>query len=157
MNRLFTLLLATTFIVLLAFNLVAQTDSIPADTNTVILSETVKPEVDKKNLVKINLFALALRTFTIQYERVINKHISVALAVRYMPNATVPYKNWIYNRYGEDDPEIKETLDNMKISNYAITPEVRFYLGNKGYGRGFYLAPSYRYAHFTIENLEYAY
>jgi len=39
------------------------------------------------------------------------------------------------------------------MSNYAITPEVRIYLSRKGYGRGFYIAPFYRYASFTSNDL----
>jgi len=111
----------------------------------------------RMNFVKINLLALPLRTITLQYERVIKKYLSVALAARYMPNASVPYKNWIYRRFGDDDPDFKEILDNMRISNYAITPEVRFYVGKKGFGKGFYIAPSYRFAHFTLSNIEYSF
>jgi hypothetical protein len=108
-------------------------------------------------MIKLNLLALPLRTITLQYERVINKFLSVTIAGRFMPSATVPYKNWIYNRYGEDDPDVKKALDNMHISNYAITTEVRFYVGKKGYGTGFYIAPSFRHARFDLKNLEYSY
>ena len=37
------------------------------------------------------------------------------------------------------------------MGNFAITPEVRFYLNQKGYGRGFYIAPYYRFAKFKSE------
>jgi hypothetical protein len=157
MNRLFIIVLAASFVLLSVSNLNAKTDTTPSDSTTFVQDTTGKPESHKMNLIKINLFALPLRTLTLQYERVINKFLSVTIAARYMPRATIPYKNWIYNKIGEDDPEFKESLDNMLISNYAITPEVRFYLGKKGYGRGFYLAPSYRYAHFTLANFEYTY
>jgi hypothetical protein len=133
----------------------AQTDSIPSDSTALLQYDTLNP--GSYNMIKINLFALPLQTFTLQYERVINKFLSASLTVRYMPHATVPFKNLIYNMSGGNDPDFKEILDNMLISNYAITPELRFYLGKKGYGRGFYLAPAYRYAHFTIDKLEYSY
>lgn len=151
------IVLAVSFVVLLSYKLNAQTDSTPSDTTSLVLNKTTKVESIGKNIIKINLLALTLRTITLQYERVINKYLSVAIAGRYMPKASTPYKNLIYNIVGEDDPEFKETLDNMLISNYALTPEVRFYLGKKGYGRGFYLAPSYRYAYFTLNNLAYSY
>ncbi len=151
------IVLAVSFVILLSYKLNAQTDSIPSDTATLVLNKTMKAGSSGKNIIKINLLALTIRTLTLQYERVINKYLSVAVAGRHMPKATIPYKNMIYNRLGEDDPDFKETLDNMLISNYAFTPEVRFYLGKKGYGRGFYLAPSYRYAYFALNNLAYSY
>jgi len=133
----------------------AQTDSIPSDTSEFLQGDTLDPGT--YNIVKINLFALPLKTITLQYERVINKFLSACLTGRYTPQSTVPFKGLIYNITGGDDPDTENTLDNMLISNYAISPELRFYLGKKGYGRGFYLAPAYRYAHFTIDKLEYTY
>lgn len=158
MQRFFTILLGASFvIVFLGPSLKAQTNTNSSNSTVIDSTQTVMPESYKMNMIKINLLALPLLTFTVQYERVIKKYLSVAVAIRYMPKASVPYKNWIYNRFGDDDPDFKETLDNMRISNYAITPEVRFYVGKKGYGNGFYIAPSYRYAHFNLDNIEYSY
>jgi len=136
---------------------IAQTDSIPSEADATTVTKKTKPVESKLNIVKINLFALPLKTITLQYERVINKFLSVGITGRYMPSMSMPYKNFIYNQYGGDDPEVKEVLDNMRISNFAVSPEVRFYLGKKGYGRGFYLAPAYRHARFSIDNLEYTF
>lgn len=158
MKRCLHCLLAFIFMVVI-FNsgLKAQTDTPVYGSSENDSTQTAAYEGQKMNIIKINLLALPLLTFTLQYERIIKKYLSATLAVRYMPKASVPYKNWIYNRFGDDDPDFKETLDNMRISNYAITPEVRFYVGKKGYGKGFYIAPSYRFAHFNLSNLEYSY
>jgi hypothetical protein len=43
------------------------------------------------------------------------------------------------------------------LGNTAITPEVRFYVGKKGHGRGFYLAPFYRNATYKGSGLKFAY
>lgn len=107
----------------------------------------------KKNFFKVNLTALAIKNYSVQYERVLNKSFSVALAYRAMPSTTIPFKNAILNIIGDDDPGIKRTLETFKLSNSAITPEIRFYPGKKGYGRGFYLAPFYRYATFKTNDL----
>ena len=45
----------------------------------------------------------------------------------------------------------------MRVNNFAITPEVRLYLSRKGYGRGFYFVPFYRYAPFTVTGLNITY
>jgi hypothetical protein len=158
MQRFFKILLGASFVVVFfGSNLKAQTDIPVYGSSENDSTQTPGIESQKMNMIKINLLALPLKTFTLQYERVIKKYLSVAIAVRYMPNGSVPYKNWIYNRFGDDDPDFKETLDNMRISNYAITPEVRFYVGKKGYGSGFYISPSFRYAHFNLDNIEYSY
>lgn len=158
MEKLLIILTAIFFAISFTGNtLEAQTDTYSADLTTVISNDSLKSESHKMNMIKINVLALPLRTLTLQYERVINKFLSVTLAGRYMPKATAPYKNWIYNKWGDNDPDFKETLDNMLISNYALNIDVRFYLGKKGYGKGFYLAPTYRYANFTISDLNYSF
>jgi hypothetical protein len=43
------------------------------------------------------------------------------------------------------------------MNNFAITPEVRFYLSKKGYGHGFYLAPFYRFAKYKTSTLSFDY
>jgi hypothetical protein len=47
-------------------------------------------------------------------------------------------------------------ISRTEISNHALTPEVRFYLG-KGYGKGFYIAPFYRYVSFTTNQVPVSY
>ena len=49
----------------------------------------------KKNIVKVNLMALGLKNYSFQYERVLTKHISVALGVRTMPTGSLPLKSTI--------------------------------------------------------------
>lgn len=49
------------------------------------------------------------------------------------------------------------TIEKLRISNFAITPEIRFYLNKKGFGRDFYLAPFYRYAQFETNDLVFSY
>jgi hypothetical protein len=51
------------------------------------------------------------------------------------------------------DPETEDIIRNMLIGSYTITPEVRFYLGHKGYGTGFYLALFYRYGHYEASKI----
>ncbi len=106
----------------------------------------------KMNLFKVNLLGLPIRTFSFQYERVINKVISVGISYRNMPEGNLPFKNQIINSMGDSDIETENTIREFKIANYAITPEVRFYLGKKGYGRGFYIAPFYMNAGYKASN-----
>lgn len=97
------------------------------------------------NIVKFNLAGLATRNYQVQYERVLSRRFSVALAYRTMPKGAMPFKAKVLKL--ADDPNISDMVTNLEVSGSAITPEVRLYLG-KGYGQGFYIAPFYRNASF---------
>lgn len=111
----------------------------------------------KKNLVKINLTGLPIRNYSIQYERVLSKVISIGLSYRNMPEGNLPFKNQILKQIDASDIESRNIINNFTLSNYAITPEVRFYLGRKGYGQGFYIAPFFRNAGYKGNNFDVEY
>jgi len=108
------------------------------------------------NFLKVNLSSLVFNNYSFQYERVLSKRWSVALGYRFMPSSSIPFKSNIDSYVDESDDATQFLIDNAKISNTAITPEVRFYLG-KGYGRGFYIAPYYRYTKFKAETVKVEY
>ncbi len=93
----------------------------------------------RKNILKVNLPALALKNFSVQYERAVAKKISVAATVRYMPDGAIPLKSTFIKL--ADDPATERQLNNLNVGNFAVMPELRFYLGKKGVFRGFYLGP----------------
>lgn len=99
-----------------------------------------------KNVLKLNLFSLALKSGSLQYERIISKRTSLSIGARYMPTSKVPY---IKNALEE------VIVNDAKLSNYSVTPEIRFYVGKKGYGQGFYIGPYYRYASFEVKDVTY--
>ena len=149
---------------LATFSIHAQTNSSATDTSLIMMnsaesksSENSLPannqeQIPALNLIKLNLAGILLKNYSLQYERVLNKKISVALQYRMMPETSIPFKSSFLKAVG-DDPDTKKIIDDFKMSNFAITPEVRFYLNKKGYGRGFYIAPFYRYASFTSNDL----
>lgn len=106
----------------------------------------------KMNIIKLNVSGISLRNYTVQYERVLTRKTSVALGIRLMPNGGLPSKKSL-RELADGDVDFEKVIDNARIGNFAITPEFRFYTGKKGYGRGFYLAPYYRYARFNGENI----
>jgi len=115
-----------------------------------------KSDQQQLNIFKVNLTGIVLNNYSFQYERILNKKIAVALSFRTMPESSVPLKSLILDA-ADDDEQTKEVLDVLRISNTAITPEVRFYLGKKGFGKGFYIAPFYRYASFKTNNMKFTY
>jgi len=135
----------------------AQPDTISGAESTSDTYQTSDAAKVKMNIIKLNLLSPFFKNISVQYERVILKFLSVTLTARYMPNTTLPYAGLIYNMSGSTDEAIKDALTGMKMSNFTIAPEVRFYPGKKGFGRGFYMAVSYRYSSMKINNLNYIY
>lgn len=113
-------------------------------------------KIPAANMIKLNLTSLPLKQVAFQYERVLNRKFSVALGVRIMPATTLPFKQAILDAVG-DDPDTRNVLETFQLSNTAITPELRFYLSKRGYGRGFYLAPFARFARYKTSLLEFDY
>lgn len=99
-----------------------------------------------KNVIKINLLSLPFNNLHLQYERQIAKKTSVALGLRFMPKGNIPLKSTVLDLI--DDPDATKHLTNLKTGNFAITPEIRFYLG-KAALKGFYIAPFARYSRYT--------
>ncbi len=90
-----------------------------------------------KNMVKLNLPALALKNITLQYERAVAKKVTVAGTFRMMPKGSIPLKSTFIKL--ADDPDTERQINNLEVGNFAFMPEVRYYFSKKGAFRGFYL------------------
>lgn len=123
--------------------------------STLAQTENSEPQPYDKNVVKVTLTGIILKNYGIQYERMLSKKTSVALGIRTKPNGSLPLMNFLENQI--DDPETFAELEKIQMSNFALTPEVRFYLGKKPGPRGFYLAPFLRYSksQISISDFEY--
>jgi len=124
-----------------------------------------KPEKDKgesksdkhpMNILKVNLTSIVLKNYSFQYERILNRKFSFALGFRTMPNGKLPLQSTLEKIVG-DDADAQKQIADFNLGNTAITPEVRFYVGKKGYGKGFYLAPFYRNATYKGSGLKFTY
>jgi hypothetical protein len=114
-----------------------------------------------KNIIKINVASLAIKNYSFQFERVLTRKTSIAIGFSYMPNRTLPFVDEFKKILDDDDnvggidtDDITDfAYDNFRIGYFSITPEFRWYLG-KGYGKGFYFAPYYRFAKVNAESIE---
>jgi hypothetical protein len=98
--------------------------------------------------------ALAFKSLSVQYERAVAKKTSLALTFRYMPDGPIPFRNSIMDLI--DDTDTERQIESVKVGNFAVMPEVRFYLGRKGVFRGFYLGPFASFTHYDAQhNFEY--
>lgn len=106
-------------------------------------------DADGKNLVKWNVPAVALKNYSFQYERAVGKKITVAMGIRYSPKSKPPMAPTIEDLV--DNEETWEMIKDFKTGNFALTPEVRFYMGKKGVFKGFYVAPYVRYSNYSVD------
>lgn len=104
---------------------------------------------DGKNILKINLAAVALSHYSFQYERVTGKKQSFAFGFGFSPNVDLPFKNTLSDKFGDND-DAARAIETTRFSKITITPEYRFYVGKKRAPQGFYLAPFARYMHMKI-------
>lgn len=100
------------------------------------LKRTEEQTASAKNVVKINLFAFAFKTISLQYERAVARKVTVAGTLRLMPKGSIPFKNTFINL--ADDPDTERQINKLKVGNFAFMPEVRYYFSKKGAFRGFY-------------------
>lgn len=105
---------------------------------------------EKLNIIKTNVTAYAFRNINLTYERAFNRWFSVNMGFGAMPEGKVPFINSFLN---DEDEKRFQNLE-VKVFNFTIEP--RFYLG-AGYGKGFYIAPYYRYSKVTSNTFDFYY
>ncbi|WP_300603281.1 hypothetical protein [Niabella sp.] len=117
---------------------------------TVAQQETIPHP--RLNIIKTNLTSIPLKNYALQYERILGKRLSIAVSGRVMPSGRLPLKQLLLSNIGENQVT-KDLIEKIHVANWAITPELRFYPGKKGYGQGLYLAVFYRHAQFSSSDL----
>lgn len=110
---------------------------------------TVQIRPENPNIIKTNVTAYAFRNLNLSYERIISKTTSLSASFSVIPSGKVPYVKLFLD--GEDIGDV----ESMVMNYNSITLEPRFYLGKRGYGQGFYLAPYYRYSHGEFSDYRY--
>lgn len=99
--------------------------------------------LDGKTILKANLLGTPLRNYGFYAERVLGKRVSFVIGVNKMPTGKIPYLDLFIDN---------ERITDLEVSSFAIMPEIRFYLSKSGYGKGFYIAPYYKYEQFNADN-----
>ncbi len=146
----------TLSMVALAFSSYAGNGVLKSDNNTIGFKPEKKESVLKnkttedgerttlsRQVVKINLFPIALGSYGLQYEYAFHKNFSGALGLGFFK---------LPQRYIDKafPPDATGTgAQNIKMNGWSITPEFRFYPGKKikhQAPHGFYLAPYFRYS-----------
>lgn len=114
-----------------------------------VLSSMAQSDKEAYNMVKFNALTLLGGKFSFEYERMINDRIAVGAALSMRPKAGLPLKGTVESFIKND--ETASLVDDFKSSNFSFTPEVRFYLKDRGPFSGFYIAPYVKYASYNLE------
>jgi len=109
-----------------------------------LLLHHANAQFEKSNLLKYNLSGLAVKYHAVQYERVLGKKHSLALAFGFSPSTSLPFKERLIELYG-NDTQARNAIESTVFDKFTITPEYRFYLSGKA-PQGFYIAPFARYS-----------
>ena len=103
-----------------------------------------------QNIIKFNLSSVALKHYSLQYERITGPRQSFAVGFGVSPNVGLPFKNTLLDQYS-DNEDARKAIESTVFNKITITPEYRFYLGKNGSPRGLYVAPFARYSNMTID------
>ena len=109
-------------------------------------------ENNKKNFFKTSVTSPISMSYTIEYERILNKKLSLAFIFNGMPENNLPFNEFLKKKFGEDEFD-RNAIENFRLSSISFSPQLRFYLSKKGFGRGFYIAPFFNHSNFSIKKL----
>ena len=110
-----------------------------------IPAQQIENESDGKNIIKTNVTGFFFKNFQGTYERVFSKVLSVNVSYGVVPEGKLPYTSLLSD---DTDPGFKE----ISLNGNNFTLEPRFYVGKRGFGQGFYIAPYYRYSSYKVSN-----
>lgn len=110
--------------------------------------------IPNRTVVKFNLSGVVIKSYTAQYERILNRHSSITLSASYSPNAPLPFKQALLDQYG-NNLDAQKAINSTLFTKRIGTLEYRFYVAGHA-PTGWYIAPFVRYISMDI-NQNYTY
>lgn len=96
---------------------------------------------EKKDIIKVNLPALAFKNISVQYERQVGARTSLALNVHTIPFGNLAFQNLFEKLIDQNFVQ----YDKFKLGTFGVVPEFRYYVGRHGALHGFYIGPFISY------------
>ncbi len=116
---------------------------------SILLRKPAAEMLGSKQVIKLSLSQLIFTNFSFQYEYAFHKNMSGALGLSFLLPRSIP---GYFFKAPTDANTSGYSLPNF--GGWAITPEFRFYPGakvNHQAPHGFYFAPYFRYAKYTLK------
>lgn len=123
---------------------------LPLLLSKVCAQEVTPVSPEKMNIIKTNVTGYVFRNINLSYERAFNQWFSVNIGFGTMPEGKVTFMNAFLSDKDE------KRFENLRVKATNFTIEPRFYIG-KGYGKGFYFAPYYRYSKVASNTFDFYY
>jgi hypothetical protein len=98
------------------------------------------------NMAKFNVLALVSGKFAFEYERRLTDRISLGAGVSFRPDKGVPFRSMVESFV--DDEDLEDLVNDLTTSNFSFTPELRFYMNDRGTFNGLYVAPYLKYTNY---------
>jgi hypothetical protein len=118
-------------------------------------SNSGENDISSRNIIKLNFTPLMYRTISVQYERLVGAKTSFTLGINYMPKGPIPFSKFFEDKTTSSSSSTTTTeLQDLRITNFTITPEFRYYINQAG--KGFYFSLYGRYRNLTA-TLPYVY
>lgn len=99
------------------------------------------------HLLKTNLLGLATGTYNLEYERSFRPNTSLGINVSYTPTRHLPFRDRITQNM--ENPNAVETVKNATFNHFSITPQARFYFGDRALFTRFYVSPYLKYSNYN--------
>ncbi len=108
-----------------------------------------------KNIVKLNITNLFLKHVYVSYERTLTKRISVDIGAGLIPKGDIPYIKFYTEDSGENhkQKDINDATRKTQFQGAIVNVSARIYAG-RGWGKGFYVSPYYRYVNYKLSNFD---
>lgn len=111
---------------------------------------------DNDHLLKTNLLNLPFKSFNLEYERSFRPNISLGIGLAFTPNRDLPFKSSITKNIENENG--KRSIEEAQFNQFSITPQMRFYFGDRDVFTRFYASPYIKYSHYrTNTTLYYQY
>ena len=108
-----------------------------------LINSFASAQDERKNLIKLNLLGPVTNYFSAFYERELNQNASLQVGAGYINNLLLTESNWWDN-----------TRRKNSVNGYFAIIEYRFYLSEKTFPKGFFIAPFMRYQYMTLTHEE---
>lgn len=109
-----------------------------------------------EHLIKTNLLNIPLKTFSLEYERILRPNISLGIDISFTPNRNLPLKSKITENITNENA-IK-SVEEARFNQLSVIPQARFYFGERDVFTRFYALPYIKYSRYQANtNLHYDY
>lgn len=105
------------------------------------------------HLLKTNLINFAFKSFNLEYERSFKTNISLGVNVSFTPSRDLPFKSSLTKNITDENS--KKSVEEARLNQFSIVPQMRFYFGDRDVFTRFYASPYIKYTRYQTNTTLY--